>query len=138
MLPFFNSEKEKYSKFNSMKQFYLLVIFALFLFSEASLSQTNLLGDPFLRNGHSSAGIYEEGKWTHSFNTAVVTGKMGRIANPDFADSLMYCRASYKVATTDNRENCCFSQKITGLKPNKYRFDVNLQQNVYRFSKKTV
>ncbi len=116
-----------------MKQYQLKLIKAVLIllisvvFTTIS-AQKNKVSDPFFKEPYSVNVTTVTDKWIHVLNPTIVSGEISRVKQYGFADSIMYCKASYKVTSSTNRSACYITQRVTGLTNKKYRvsFWVNM------------
>lgn len=99
-----------------------LSVILLILFSYTTFfAQRNVVKDPFFKESYSVNVTSVTDKWIHVLNPAVVNGEIKRVKQYGFADSILYCKASYITTSSSNRSSCYITQRITGLVNKKYR-----------------
>jgi len=109
----------KYNLLKSLKnKSIILLICSSFT---TAFAQKNLVKDPFFNETYSVNVTTVSDKWIHVLKPEIVNGKIERVKQYGFADSVLYCKASYKATSTTNRSNCYITQRITGLTNKKYR-----------------
>jgi len=99
----------------------LSISFLILFSSTPFFAQKNVVKDPFLKETYSVNVTSVTDKWIHVLNPDIVNGEIKRVKQYGFADSILYCKASYKTTSSSNRSSCYITQRMTGLVNKKYR-----------------